>query len=293
MNRLRRLFARSAARPRPTFRPQLEAFEDRCVPAVVAASFHAYGVYRVDSNGATQLTSVYADQVATDALGDVVGNFPGYGVWRYRDGVGWQQLAGLNVDSLDARGNGYVAVYLGNYGIFEWSDSTGWQQLTGVIGHPTQVKVDDYGDVLANVSTWGAYYHANGGNWVLVYGGNVKSCDIAGSAQMVFSISGVGVYRFSYSSGWQQATTSVADLVKTNARGDLVGTFGSYGVYENLTSSGSWRRLTDEAFCDAIGLTNDGIATASLSRSGVVGWDTNGTEGQWVPIQADSMSCQE
>jgi hypothetical protein len=97
---------------------------------VVAASF-ANGVFRYeDGVGWQHLTTVNASSIGVDAVGNVVGEFNGFGVYRYEDATGWQQLTATNATGLAAGAVSEVVATFPNSGLWLYDDVYGWRQLT-------------------------------------------------------------------------------------------------------------------------------------------------------------------
>jgi hypothetical protein len=118
--------------------------EPHAVPDVVAAAFAGSGVSRliVDVFGHAgawaQLTASEATAVGVNANGDVVGEFPGWGVWSFLDSsaaiaagwhAGWNQLTAANAAlvGIDAGGNAYGQ--FPGWGVWYDQNYT-WQSLT-------------------------------------------------------------------------------------------------------------------------------------------------------------------
>jgi hypothetical protein len=114
------------------------------VSDVVAAAFAGYGVWRINVDvlghpGAwAQLTASEASTVDVNANGDVVAEFPGWGVWSFTDSAaalaagwadGWNHLtwADASLVGIDACGNAYG--HFPAWGI--WYDQVAyWRFLT-------------------------------------------------------------------------------------------------------------------------------------------------------------------
>lgn len=61
-----------------------------------AASFYPWGTYILHNDGVWEkISGAAASQVNVDAAGDIIGEFPGYGIWLY-DGSTWSQLTGAD-----------------------------------------------------------------------------------------------------------------------------------------------------------------------------------------------------
>ena len=113
--------------------------------SMVAAAFSGHGVWRIPilnpaGPGAwQQLTASDASTVSVNASGDVVGEFPGWGVWAYLDsknaaslgwGTGWNHLtaADASLVGIDDTANIYGQYF---YGWGVWYDQVAsWRLLT-------------------------------------------------------------------------------------------------------------------------------------------------------------------
>jgi hypothetical protein len=64
----------------------------------------------------------------------VVFNFPGFGVWAWKNGTTFQQLHPLDSDlmtaaDIDGSGRSDVVISFPGYGIWVWMNDTSWSQL--------------------------------------------------------------------------------------------------------------------------------------------------------------------
>jgi hypothetical protein len=108
----------------------------------VVASFAGYGVWYWSAEGAgwrvQQLTASEASAVSVNDFGDVVGEFPGWGVWSYVNSTvaassgwakGWNHLTWADASQvgIDASGNAYGA--FPGWGVW-YDQSYSWQCLS-------------------------------------------------------------------------------------------------------------------------------------------------------------------
>jgi hypothetical protein len=114
------------------------------VPDVVAAAFAGYGVSRLTvdvpghAGGWAQLTASTATAVNINTSGDVVAEFPGWGVWSYTDssaaaqagwGSGWNHLTAADATLVGIDANGNVYGQFPGWG--GWYDQVySWQMVT-------------------------------------------------------------------------------------------------------------------------------------------------------------------
>ena len=125
------------------------------VPDVVAAAFSGYGVWRLTVDvfghpgGSAQLTASEASAVNVNPSGDVVAEFPGWGVWSYTDSAAATQAG--------------------------WA--TGWNHLTAA--DATLVGIDADGNVFGQFPGWGVWYDQVG-SWQMLTASNASSLGVGG-----------------------------------------------------------------------------------------------------------------
>jgi hypothetical protein len=257
--------------PAPNARPRLEELEGRDVPSYLEAEFPGYGVWRCQDNGTwQQLTTADATQVAADRTGNVVGQFPGHGIWLYSNSTkNWQQINTLDSSTLAIgeyyfeiwqRGtyfstiiHNYVAAEFPGGGVWLFDNytldqqysyhynSASWTQLTP--SSASAVAVDANGHVVAEFPGYGVWLYGQLGNgpWYQLTTSDARSLANAaalfGSSLVVAEFPGYGVWRWSDYAGWQQLTASDATAVGITATGDVTAAFGGAGVWSYLDSS--------------------------------------------------------
>jgi subtilase family serine protease len=181
----------------------------------------------------------------------------------------------------------YTVAQFSGYGVWRYNDSTGWQQLTGAGAY--LVGVDSAGDVVGSFSngTW-LFDHSSG--WMQLTGANPYSLDIAtgngnyASGALVAGSYGNGVWSWAASKGWVQLGTTVANQVAINTWGDVVADYYYYGVWRWIqnSSSGSWSQLTG-AYAYSVDISAIGGTTVvAASFSNGVWKHTNA--GGWVQL---------
>jgi hypothetical protein len=293
-------FAREASpalRRSSSTRPRLEVLEDRDVPSFMAAEFPGYGVWRCQDGGAwQQLTAANASQVAADSAGDVVGQFPGQGVWLYSSSTGvWTQITSNDAASL-AMGYSseptlhsgtfihvYVAAQFPDQGLWLYNDftviappaqgggtsqSASWQLLTP--SNASTEGVDTNGHVVAEFPGYGVWLYGAGINgWQQLTPSDATSVAIGSTlfdhSRVAATFPGYGVWRFVDTQGWQQLTASDAATVSIGPHGDVAAAFAGYGVWSYLDSSaaaaagwgGGWIHLTG-ANASGVGIDANG-----------------------------------
>ncbi len=169
------------------------------------------GEFRADGS-AQLLTPSAASVLATDAAGDLVGEFPGYGVFRYRASVGsWQMLNGTDAVALAVDAAGDVFASFTGAGVAEFR-ADGTSQLLST-NTATQLAADRYGDVVASLPGQGI------AEWRPAYGWRGQSAAAAASLAMdangdIFAeISGYGVWEFDPYPGWYRLSPTDASLL--------------------------------------------------------------------------------
>jgi hypothetical protein len=277
--------------------------EARDVPTYIVADFPGYGAYRYCDNqysgdyGWQRLTSTHASRLAVNVNGDVVGSFPGYGTFVYGDySRSWQQLTRAEASIVSIAGNGSWTVALEFQGYGVWVDSPGsrLQQLVNV--DASFVGTDSAGNVLGEFPGHGVWYHPNYGNWQQIAGVDASQLSFSeGFAVGVFH--GYGTYRWDTNSGrWGQLTSIEARMVAVDASGDVVGDWGSYGVWyyhasPPIGSSSNWQNLS-ATNAGAVGASPVGAAVAT--NSGVYFYDF--TYEKWMQLMTtntDWMAIEE
>jgi hypothetical protein len=256
--------------------PRLEELEGRDVPSYLAAEFPGYGVWRIQDGGDwEQLTAANASQVAANGFGDVVGEFPGQGVWLYSRsywGFGWQQLTANNAAGL-AIGNSTVILmhempepYFVSAVVAEFPGQGLWK-----ISHSYSLGI---GSVVSS--------------WEQLTANNATTEAIDGNGNVVASFKGQGTWfygpgYYSGTRGWQQLTgadaTSLAIgsaayiSLETHVVPDVVAAaFTGYGVWRLNVDvhghPGSWAQLTDSE-ASAVGVNGSGDVVAEFPGWGV------------------------
>jgi hypothetical protein len=316
MNRLTNLFGRRtlAAPPQDTARPRLEELESRDVPSYLAAAFPGHGVWgwTPQTGGWQQLTAANASLVAAASDYEVVGEFPGQGVWLYSGGA-WRQLTANNASGLGIAGyfnsdtirwTTYVVAEFPGQGLWRFSItfnqlapvSAAWQQLTA--NNATLQAVDSRGGVAAEFPGWGVWRFADGAGWRQLTG-NDATCLALGLGYTTFvaaEFPGWGVWRYADNAGWQQLTPGNATaLAVDNNYGTVVATFPSSGVWSYGESYGylnpgwgpGWNHLTgaDAAF---VGFDANGGVYGQFNGSGL--WYEPQARGWTYLIAEDAVS---
>jgi hypothetical protein len=199
------------------------------VTIYVAETFAGHGVWlfhdqtTIDRNSGAilgyiagvvnELTPSSASALAVNYQGNVLAEFPGYGVWYCQNaGTVWQQWSPSNANSL-AMNSSYIVAAFPDYGVWRAQPGfQGWQQLTS--SDATAVSVNGGGDVTAAFAGYGVWSY-------------LESANAAAAG---------------WSLGWHQLTPADAYAVGIDYRGNVYGAFRGWGTW--FDQVGSWRRLT-------------------------------------------------
>jgi hypothetical protein len=252
MKWLRRFFA-PAVRPCPAssrrIRPTLEALEGRLVPTVTSHAGIAAINHQLGSLDAVKVadTNHQLSNLAAVRGEYAVGMFPGQGTAE---------------------------------GVWRWSSTAGWQEL--LPGVASQVAVDGYGDVVADLSN-GVWLYTGG--WRQLTPLNASSLAIAGHDNIV-GVFGSGVYRWEDATGWQLLSTATATSVSIDAAGDVVGEFPYLGGVWRFEDATGWQHLAGDALDVAIG--GNGNVVGDFTGSGVWRWEDS--QGWQLLSTADASS---
>jgi hypothetical protein len=165
------------------------------------------------SAGVKELTPSSASIVAVNYQGNVLGEFPGYGVWYCQSGgTDWQQWSQSDASSLAMCVSYMVAEFPGQ-GVWRAQPGfQGWQQLTP--SDATAVAVNGDGDVTVAFAGYGVWSY-------------LQSANAAAAG---------------WSMGWHQLTPSDAYAVGIDVNGNVYGAFHGWGTW--FDQVGSWQRLT-------------------------------------------------
>jgi hypothetical protein len=149
------------------------------------AIVNSTGIWRYEDNTSwRQLsTATNTTQVGIDEYGDVVAAITGAGVWRWRDITvgGWTQISTADASSVAIAGNGNVAI-INSTGVWrnEGSGVGTWLHLPPE-ANPTQVSIDDYGDVVGAFTGSGVLVYQDAtGTWGQLSTADVSSLGVGG-----------------------------------------------------------------------------------------------------------------
>jgi hypothetical protein len=188
---------------------------------VVVAEFPGQGLWRYSlttagtSPAATanwmELTANDASTEAIDLNGVVAATFRGWGVWRFADNTGWQQLNTADATSLAIGANTtfgppWIVAALTGQGVWRFLDGTGWQQLS--TADASTVATEPYGyyqPVIAEFPGSGVWYY-----WSVewIHATAADACLVGfGDNYYVGQFPGAGIW-VEYAGLWQQITAN-------------------------------------------------------------------------------------
>jgi hypothetical protein len=213
---------------------------------VVVGQFGSQGVWEFNRslNTWVQLTPANASLLVADPQGDVVGEFPGHGVWLYRPAAGWGNSAinGVDATALAMDMQGDIAAEFPGYGVGEYLPAAGWRSLTP--SNATLLAMDASGDVAGEFPGYGVQLFRPASGWQQINGvdATLLAMDALGDVAANFPGVGLGEYRPA-SAGWQVLNGVQAQALAVDALGDVAAQFQGYGVGAYLPAAG-WRNLT-------------------------------------------------
>jgi hypothetical protein len=197
----------------------------------VAGEFKGFGVWLFrPSSGWHQIGSGDASLLALDAHGDVAGEFPGAGVWLFRPTLGFQQIGTSDASTLAMDAQGDVAGTFPGHGVWEFRPSIGFQQIGG--SDASVLTMDAPGDVIGTFPGAGIWEYrlATGFQQINSVDATALAADPLG--HVVASFAGVGVGQYQPTVGWRLILPAVAAVLGMDALGDVFGEFPGFGVWE-------------------------------------------------------------
>jgi hypothetical protein len=276
----------------------VEALEDRLVPSYMVMDVPGKGVYLLDTapyvNDSRWLTSSHASKLAVDASGDVVGNFPGLGLYAYSNAPGsnrgWHQLSPWQASAIAIAGAGSaynVAASFQGHGTYENTSYSSMKQLTTVVA--SIVAIDSTGNVLGEFPGHGVNYHPEFGNWQQVTSWDANALSFAGG-WAAFSFTGKGVYRGVVSQGsYTRITTTAQDNLFIDPNGDVLMSINNRPM-QIYWGNNHWQQLTTGTYW--AGMTSGEVG--GYFSTGV--WTYNTSTGQWnrvLSVTADAFAFQQ
>jgi hypothetical protein len=210
---------------------------------VTVAQIGNQGVQEYDHAGGSmkQLTPANASLLATDPNGDVVGEFPGYGLQLYRPTTGWQPINGVDASALAMNAQGEVVACFPGYGVGIYSLASGWKTLTPSAA--SLLAIDSLGDVVGEFPGYGLQLYRPTAGWQPINGVDASLLAMNAQGDIVANFHGYGVGEYTMSGGWQLINGVEATALTIDGNGDVMASFKGYGVGEYQASTG-WKSLT-------------------------------------------------
>jgi hypothetical protein len=252
---------------------------------VAVAQFGMTGVWQFDPSSHTwsQLTPANASMLATDRAGDVVAEFPGYGVWEIKPGNGWKQIHPLDVSVLSMNAAGMIAAQFPGYGVGEYTPGTGWRLLTGASA--SLLAMDTQGDVAAEFPGYGVWLYKTSTNWKQLHPVDVTLLAMDAFGDIAADFPGYGVGAYKAGSGWRLLNGTQASALAIDFSGDVVANFPGAGVGEFFAAGGG--RLLTPAGAALLGADAFGEVFGSFAGYGV--WEYDPARG-WVQVHSTDAS---
>jgi hypothetical protein len=210
---------------------------------VVVGQFGSQGVWEYNRFLSTwvQLTAANASLLAADSLGDVVGEFPGFGVWLFRPAFSWAQINGIDATILTMNANGAVAAEFPGFGVGEFVPAFGWRLLTGA--NASLLSIDDNSAVAGEFQGFGVWLFRPASGWSQINGVDASLLALSPRGDVVANFHGFGVGEFSLATGWHLLNGTEATALAVDRYGDVTATFAGIGVGRYYPTQG-WQLLT-------------------------------------------------
>jgi hypothetical protein len=212
---------------------------------VVVATFGNQGVkeYNRATFSWVQLTPSSATLLAADAQGDIVGEFPGYGLQLYRPAAGWVQINGVDATALAMDPQGDVVAQFPGYGVGEYLPAAGWH--TSTQANAALLAMDSHGDIVGDFPGHGVYLYQPATGWGTQPLNGVDATALAMDPQgdVVASFHGYGVGEYRPTTGWKTLRTLEAQALAMDALGDVTADLVGGGVSVYHPSS-NWQVLS-------------------------------------------------
>ena len=257
----------------------------------VAAEFPGYGVYEYFQGvGFESLHSGDTSLLAIAGNGDIVGEFPGYGVYRYTPSDGlWHLLASVNATALGIAANGNVFGVFSN-GINGYSTGPRWFLLPGYTANVTVMVVDGNGDVFATIPGYGVDEY-KGGQWFAPNTPDATVLAVNAGGTLVGEFAGLtGVMEIKPGGGLQPLTSFNATLLAIDPAGDVAGQFTGQGLGE-IKAGGAFM-LLDARTADALTIDDQGDIFVDFPGDGVYEFLATGGMGQLLtPSHASVLAA--
>jgi hypothetical protein len=261
---------------------------------VVVGQFGTSGVQQFNfvSRTFAPLTFANANLVAANSAGDVVGNFPGHGVWLFRPTVGFVQINGIDAVALaiDPMSDVVASFSFNNYGTGEFRPSLGptnWLVLDP--GTASLLAMDALGDVAAVFPTRGVFLFRPATGFMLINGHDATALAMNGPGQIAASFPGFGVGLFLPGFGWELINGHGAPSLAIDDRGDVAAQFTGFGVAQYNFTTRIWTVLPGAPSADATLVGTDALGDVFAAFPGMGVWEFDQTQG-WLQLTAVDAS---
>ena len=239
-----------------------------------------------------------------NGLDELIADFPGSGVWVWRNNMLWHQLHTANVRAittgdLDDNGQADVVLDFPAVGTWMYLNDSSWAQLHPL--SPTRLMTGDLdgngkAEVILDFAGLGVWVWFNNTAWVQLHTSNVDGVavgDLDGSGQSdaVLDFPGFGLWTWSNNAAWAQLHPVNPDLFTT---GDVDGN-GQDDVILDFPGFGLWVRLNNTSWAQLHSLQAEDLLTADLDASGqadvIIDFGSPGlwawvNNSQWIALHA-------
>jgi autotransporter-associated beta strand protein len=210
------------------------------------ATFPGHGVWRYqDGLGFQQLLDVDAAQVAVDKTGEVFAVFAGHGIWRFTDATGFVQLFTVDANFITVDGAGKIVAQFNGHGVWMYTDATGFVQL--LEADASWLSQNDQGDIAAEFPGHGVWRFEPATGWVQLLPFDAVQVAIDNSDNVAANFTGNGLWRFTDATSWVQLSPADASWIGTNATGGITADFAGHGVWRFEVGSGLQQILSVDA----------------------------------------------
>lgn len=203
---------------------------------VVVADFGANGLWRYsESKGWKQLSDVDPQSITVDPQTlDVYIAFTRNGLWRWNDTKPWLKLADASPQGMTAD-KGALYLNYGGDGVWSWSVAQGLKKINAA--NPSAITAGD-GVLYVDFGRFGLWTYTAAAGWNLLGAADPKSMAyVGGTLYLDYGVGG-GVWTYSRSAGFQQATNwNIQSLVVSPSAGSVFVDAGTGGLWA-WTSAG-------------------------------------------------------
>ncbi|MBN9523687.1 hypothetical protein J0H58_35110 [bacterium] len=170
-----------------------------------------------------------------------VGNFPGYGVWKFTPAGGWQNIA-AEASALAVAPNGVIALYSpgylgsdGQHHVQRYTPGSGWVDLPA--SAPVNLLgVASDGTAVANMPGYGVYKYTTATGYTSI-AAEATALAVDATGNIVISTPSTnpsinGTWRYSVTSNsWVRVSALPATLVAISSDLTVYASFGTNGVW--------------------------------------------------------------